>query len=85
MCPVVLPHVYDLAGLLRSTEGGLHDSLGPTYEGDDGAVGGLAGVHIEEADTFHRLYLVCNLLDDTHVAPLAEIGHALNNRIAHSN
>ena len=43
---VVLRHVDELGSFLDHMVGGLEDGLGLTDEGDDGAVGGLAGINV---------------------------------------
>ena len=75
---VVLRHVDELGGFLDHLVGGLEDGLGLTDEGDDGAVGGLAGVYVEELDTFDLFNLGSDLIDDIHVAAFAYIRHAFN-------
>ena len=74
---MMLTHVYKLACLAHGTECRLNYCFGLTHEGDNCAVGGFAGVNIKKSDTVNALYLVCYLFDNTHVAPFAEIGHAL--------
>ncbi len=49
-----------------------------TGEGDDSAVGGLAGIDVEELHSVHGLDLVGDLADDVQVAALAEVGNALD-------
>ena len=78
MSSVVLAHVDDLSGLAGSTECSLNDSLRLAHEGHDGAVGRLTGVHVEQLHAFHRFNVIRYLLDNAHVASLAEIGHALD-------
>ena len=75
---VVLGHIDKFGSLLHHLIGGFEHRLGLTHEGDDGAVGGLAGVDIEELHTFDLLNLGSHLIDDIHVAALADIRHAFN-------
>ena len=79
MGAVVVAHVDDLSGLLCATEGGLDDGLGLADEGHHRAVRGFAGINVEQFDALHRLYGVGDGFDDSHVAALAEVGHALDN------
>ena len=75
---VVLAHVDEFGCLLDNLVGGLENRLGFTDEGDDGAVGGLAGVDVEEFHTLDLLNLGSHLIDDIHIAPFADIGHTFN-------
>ena len=83
MLSVVLPHVYDFRGLPDSGERGLDHGLGFAHEGDHGAVGGLSGVNVEDLDSACGFdgpdYLAYLLL----VAPLAEVGDALDYALVH--
>ena len=78
MCAVMLGHVDELGGFLDDLEGGFEDGLGLSYESDDSAVGGLAGVNVEEFDAIDLLNLGSNLIDNIHVAAFADIRHAFN-------
>ena len=75
---VMLRHVDKLGGFLHHLVGGLEHGLRLTDEGDDGTVGGLAGVHIEKLHTLDLFNLGSDLIDDIHVAALADIGHTFN-------
>ena len=46
--------------------------------GDDSTVRCLAGIHVQKLHTFHLLYFGGHLVNDIHVAALADIGHALD-------
>ena len=74
---MVLPHVNQLSCLPYRPEGGLHHGFRLTDEGDNRAVGGLAGVDVEQCDTGRARYLGSNLFDGLCVAAFAEIGDAL--------
>ena len=75
---VVLGHVDKLSGLLNHLISSLKHRLGFTYEGDDSTIGSLTRVDVKEFHTFHLLNLGSHLIDDIHVAPFADIGHAFN-------
>ncbi len=84
---VMLAHVNQLASLLHSQVGCLDNGLRRTHKGDHSAVGSLTGVYIEQ---FHALDLgddASDLIDNVHVAPLAEVGHAFHEllHLVHSN
>ena len=83
VCPVVLAHVDELSGLPHGLEGCFHDGSRFAHEGDDGAVGGLSGVDVEESDAFGVFYLGGDLPDGFRVAPFAEIGHAFHDLSFH--
>ena len=77
----MMAHVDHLAGFLRSSEGGFDDRLGAADESDDGAVGGFAGIDIEQHHAVYALNGVGDLLDNTHIAPLTEVGDALDDSL----
>ena len=81
---MVTAHVNDLRCFLGTPEGGLHNSLWLAHEGNDGTVGGFARVNVEQLNALYRLDGISNLFDNAHVAPLAEVGHALDNLFFHS-
>ena len=58
VCPVVLAHVDHLSGFAHGAECGFHHGVGVAHEGDDGAVGGLARVDVEQAYAFGLFYLL---------------------------
>ena len=76
---MVLPHIDELPGLLHAEKRRLDHRLRLAHEGHHRTVRCVARVHVEQFHTLHTLNLVGNLFDDSHVAALAEIGHALNN------
>ena len=59
-------------------EGGFDDGLGVADEGDDGAVGGVTRVDVEEPDAVDRLDLVGDLADQVGVASFREVGDAFD-------
>ena len=58
--------------------GGFEHGLGLADKSDDGAVGGLTGIDIEQFDTLDLFDLGGDLIDNIHVAALADIGHTFN-------
>ena len=78
MFAMMLAHVDELAGFLDGLESGFHDRIGLPYESHYGTVGGLSRVYVQELHAFDFFHFVGNLLDDRHVAPFAEVGHAFN-------
>ncbi len=78
MGAVMLGHVDEFGGFLHHLIGGFEDGLGLADEGDDGAVGCLAGVDVEELHAIDLFNLGSHLVDDIHVAAFADIRHAFN-------
>ena len=74
MGTMVLPHVYHLACYLDGTEGCLADGLRFTDKGDDGTVGGLTWVNVEQEHAFYAFYGIGYLFDDTWISSLTEVG-----------
>jgi hypothetical protein len=83
MGAVMYVHVDKLGGTLHTAESSLDHSLWLAHKCHYGAVGGFAGVYIEETDGFNALYGVAYLLDNGAVAPFAEIGHTFDNSFFH--
>ncbi len=83
MRPAVMAHVDKLGGTLHTPESCFYNCLRGPHKGDYRAVGGLAGVDIEE------LYPPCfgygfdDAVDFLLVAPFAEIGHTFNQSFHH--
>ena len=75
---MVVAHIDKFGSFLYNTEGGLACLLWFAHESDDSAVGGLAGIHVKEFYTFYFFNLGCHLVNDIHVASLADIGNALD-------
>ena len=78
MGAVVVAHVDEFSGFLHHAESGLASLLGLAHKGDDGAVGGLAGVHIKEFHTLDLLNLGGDLVNDIQVASFADLGDAFD-------
>ena len=78
MGAMMAAHVYQLARRLHGTESGLADSLRLADKGDDGAVGGLAGVYVEQQHALDTFHSTGYLFDDFWIAPFAEIRYAFN-------
>ncbi len=83
MGSLVLAHVDEFGGLLHSLESGFDDRFGAADEGDDGAVGGFAGVDVEQADAARPLDGRSDAPDHLPVASFAEIGDALYDSLFH--
>ena len=56
-------HVDDLTGGAGAIESALYDGLGRPHEGVDGAVGGEAGVHIQQVAPIRGRDGICYRLD----------------------
>ena len=78
MGAVVVAHVDEFSGFLHHAESGLACLFGLAHKGDDGAVGGLAGIYIKEFYSLDLLNLGGDLVNDIHVASFADIGDALD-------
>ena len=78
MGAVVLAHVYQFGCLLHHSVSGFAHLLGLTDKGDDCAVGGGTRIDVEQLYAFDFLYLCSHLVDDIHVASLADVGYAFN-------
>ena len=76
---MMLAHIDEFACLCHSTESCVYNGLRLSYEGYNRTVGGFARIHVEELYSRCLFNLTGYLLDNVHVATLAEIGHALNN------
>jgi hypothetical protein len=77
MGTVMPAHVNEFTRRADGTEGGFANGLRLTNKSDDGTVGGLTGVNVEQQyalDTFHGIGY---LLNDIWIAPLTKIRHAL--------
>ena len=81
MRPVVSTHVNQVAGLAHGIKGGIHHLLGRSHKCHHGAVGGLAWVHIEQVYSMILLDFVGDLLNDTHVSSLTEIGYTFHDSL----
>jgi hypothetical protein len=75
---LVLAHVYHLRCFFDGQISRLNHGLRCAHEGDDRAVGGLAGVNVQEADALHAFDFVGDELDDAHVPAFGEIGDAFD-------
>ena len=75
---VVLRHVDQLGGLSGRPEGRLLDRFGFADERDDGAIGALARVHVQQADALDALDGGGDLADHGTVSALGEIGNTLD-------
>ena len=73
----MLAHIDELCGLAHCTESGFAHFCGRANHGDYRAIGGCPRVYIYQPYPLYPLDFGRNLVDNTHVAPLAEIGHAL--------
>ena len=80
---MMLTHVDGFVSLLHGSEGSLHDILRRAHKGNDSTVCSLAGIDVEHADALNTFYSIGNLTDNAHVAPLAEVGDALNKSVVH--
>ena len=78
MSPVVVAHIDQLRSLLHHAESSLAARFGLADESDHGTVRGGTGVYVKQFNTFYLFNLGGHLIDDIHVAALADIGHALN-------
>ena len=83
MRALVTAHVDQLGSPPDPCESGLDDRFGFADEGDDRAVGRLAGVHIEQFHAAGRLDGRGNLSDHVFIASLAEIGDAFDDSVCH--
>ena len=78
----VLHHVDELAGLPNRAERRLGDGGRCADEGDDGAVGRLARVDVEQLDALDGLDLVGDLFDNRRIAAFTEIRNTFD-QLAH--
>ena len=80
---LVMTHVDDLRSLLHAAESRLGHRFGFAHESHHRPVGRLAGVYVQQFDALHGGDGVGYLLDDTHVAPLAEVGDTFHKPFVH--
>ena len=73
MSAVVTAHINQFGGAGDTAVGGLDHGVGLADKGNDGAVCGLAGVYVEEADVVNGGNCGGNGIDYRAVASLAEI------------
>ena len=78
MRPVMLPHVYEFAGLGCAAEGGLTHRLRLSHKGDHGAVGGLSGVHIQHLHAFYGLNSGYNSVNHGFVPAFTVVGYTFD-------
>ena len=78
MLALVGGHVDQFGGPGNAGKGPLQDRLWRTHQGDDRAVGGPSGIHIEQGHTLDRSDGVGDGLDDRRVAAFGEVGHTLD-------
>ena len=83
VCPLVLAHVYQLTGFFDKPEGRLNYRLRLPDKSDHRAVGGLAGVHIQQFYTLYGFYLRCNGIYYRLITAFADIGHTFNELFFH--
>ena len=74
MCTVVLTHVDEFTGFLRTAEGSLYYHFRRTYKGHHGTVGSFTRIHIQYFDTltvqFGSGYFVDDLINNVLIASL---------------
>ena len=75
-----MTHVDQLGGFRDGAEGRFEHRGRLAREGDHGPVGAVAGIEVQQGGPFNRPDGGGNLPDDFLVAPLAEIGDALDKR-----
>ena len=75
---MVLSHINQFASLFHCLEGGLNHRCGVTDKCDHCAIGSLTWVYVQQFHAIGTADNVGNLLDDVHVAALAEVGHAFH-------
>ncbi len=78
MRTVVASHIDYLSCATDTLECSLHHILGAPHEGDDSAVGGLTGIHIQKFHTLHGCDGIGDGLDFLRIAPFAEVGHTFD-------
>ena len=78
MCAVVVAHVYELGGFLHAAHGGVENSVGFSHEGHYRAVGGLAGIHVEQLYLAAFLYGGGDGVDYFLVTSLRKVGDTLD-------
>ena len=81
MGTVVQPHVNQFASLPHGTERRFAHGFGLAHEGDDGAVGGLARIDIQQTDACCGLDFVRNGANHLLVSSLTEVGDTLNDTL----
>ena len=73
MRAVVQVHVYELGGTTHAAESRFAYCFRLADKGHHRAVGGLAGVHVQQPDAFYAAYSVGYSIDNVTVTSLAEI------------
>ncbi len=81
---LMVPHIDRFGRLSDALESGLDDRLGRSDERDDRAVGRLAGIDVQHLDATRTFDGRDDPPDRLLIAPLAEIGDALNDSLLHS-
>ena len=81
MSAVMVTHIDKFASLFHNLESGLYHRLGTAHKGNHRAVSGLAGVNIQKFHTRGTLDNCRNLIDNSHVAPFAEVGHTFHKSV----
>ena len=76
MGTMMTAHVDETACKGYSAKSRFADGFGRTDKGNNGAIGGLSGIYVEEFDAFAALDFGANGTDDVHVASLTEVWHA---------
>ena len=74
----MLPHIDEFGSTAHRLKRCIANGFRFTHKGDNGAVGGLAWVHVEKFHTTTAGNHLRNGINSCSVAALAEIGDALN-------
>ena len=74
----VLAHVDELGTHPRGADGSLDDLRRLAHEGEDGPIGGAAGVDVQQGDSVGRADGVGDGVENRGIAPLGEVGDALD-------
>ena len=83
MLAVMFAHVDQLGRNPRAAHGRFDDRLWLADQCDDGAVGGLAGIDVEQINAVNRFDRVGDLFDDGEVVALAEVWYAFDELVGH--
>ena len=83
MGTMMMSHVDETAGKGNSAKCRFADGFGRSDKGNNGAIGGLSGIYVEQLDAFAALDFGANGTDDVHVASLTEVGDAFDDAVFH--